>query len=170
MNKYRLVLLSGISILVCIILFIIVKYTFFPAQIHYHAGFLVYLDGKLIDFSKNQYMTQDYCKLESEKLTPAQIQIDKAHLHDNIGDVVHIHAPGARWKDLFYNLKFTFPASRKISGYIKGQEVPNILDQPITPYESVIITIGSSKGVNLTKYVTKKQIREVEKISESCGN
>ena len=43
---------------------------------------------------------------EKEKKDAKEIQLEKAHLHDMIGDVVHVHYKGTRWKDLFANLNY----------------------------------------------------------------
>jgi hypothetical protein len=138
--------------------------------IHYHVGFLVYIDGVLQDFSDQKYMEISACRLVKEPQTPQELQIEKAHLHDNVGDVVHVHQPGSTWQDLFTNINFTFPEGKPIAGYINGKQIENILSYPIKPYDSVIIIVGDSSGIDLSKYVTVEYIKEVEKKSESCGN
>jgi hypothetical protein len=139
------------------------------AKIHYHAGFLVYVDGTLQDFSGDQYMNIDFCSIPHAKETPQEIQIGKAHLHDNVGDVVHVHRPGAVWGDLFTNIHYAFPAGKPIAGYVNGQAVPDILRDPIKPYDSVIITVGDSSTVDLTNMVPKSHMVDVEKHSEGCS-
>ena len=61
---------------------------------------------KLQDFSESKYMSLIVCEKEADeaKKTRGQIQIEKAHLHDNIGDVVHVEQKDAKWKDLFENI------------------------------------------------------------------
>jgi hypothetical protein len=138
-------------------------------KIHYHAGFMVYLDGKLQDFSKDIYMNKEFCSLPHKIETPEEIQIAKAHLHDNIGDIVHVHSPGAVWGDLFANIHYSFPDGKQIIGYINGQTVPDILHYPIKPYDSIVIVIGDTSSVDRTKMVSKNHIVEVEKQSEGCS-
>lgn len=146
--------------------------------IHYHAGFLVYIDGQLQDFSDQEYMEISACKIVEQTQTPEEIQIEKAHLHDNVGNVVHVHQKGAVWGDLFKNINFNFPTDGSVIGFINNKLVPNILVDKIRPNESVIIVAMSKKdiivddikGIDLTKYVTVEHIKEVEKKSESCGN
>jgi hypothetical protein len=139
------------------------------AKIHYHAGFLVYVDGKLQDFSGDKYMNIDFCSIPHKTETPEKIQIGRAHLHDNVGDVVHIHRAGAVWGDLFTNMHYAFPAGEPIAGYVNGQAVPDILNYPIKPYDSIIITVGDSSAVDLTKMVSRNHILDVEKHSEGCS-
>lgn len=140
-----------------------------PVKLHYHAGFLVYVDGVLQDFSADKYMNVDFCSIPHPTDTPEELQIGKAHLHDNIGDVVHVHRPGAVWGDLFSNIHYTFPTGKPITGYVDGHAVTDILTYPIKPYDSVIIIVGSGAGVDLTKMVSKNHILDVEKLSESCS-
>jgi len=71
---------------------------------------------------------------------------------------------------LFKNIKFTFSEGKPITGYINGKQVDNIPSSLIKPYDSVIIIVGDSSGIDLTKYVSVDHIKEVEKKSESCGN
>jgi hypothetical protein len=139
------------------------------AKIHYHAGFLVYVDGILQDFSGEKYMNIDFCATPHKTETAQDIQIGKAHLHDHVGDVVHVHRSGATWADLFKNISYTFPAGKPIAGYINGHSVSDILNRPIKPYDSVIITVGNSASVDLTKTVSKGHIEDVEKHSEACS-
>jgi hypothetical protein len=139
-------------------------------EIHYHAGFLVYVDGKLQDFSDIRYMKINPCTVEGEEEAhaPEDEQIEKAHLHEEVGDVVHVHRFEAKWKDLFTNVNFAFPPGKTISGYREGTTVENILDAPIGANESVIIVVGNPAGVNLNDYVTPEHIKDVESKSESC--
>src|ERR1700730_17097255 len=73
-----------------------------PKPVHFHAGFQVYVDDKLQDFSDFKYMHEAPCTVNGKPLTNNHVdeQIEKAHLHDQIGDVVHVHRLGATWSDL----------------------------------------------------------------------
>lgn len=140
-----------------------------PKERHIHAGFQVYADGKLQNFSLNKYMSIESCKEEiHEKKTEDEIQEEKAHLHDNVGDVVHSEREGARWKDLFTNIHFSFDRSKQITGYVNGQEVRDIFSYPINAYDSVTIFVGKTDKSSLKNAVTKNKIKEAEKTSEDC--
>ncbi len=158
-----LILLAGFSLF-----FSMQKKT--PVKVvHYHAGFHVYVDGKLQDFSAIQYMHDKPCteKKDEEK---EDEQVAKAHLHDAIDDVVHVHREHAMWKDLFTNLHYTFPAGKPVQAYINGKVVSDILALEIHPYDSAVITIGKTDlAQDLRDAVTKEQIIKVEKGSETCG-
>lgn len=142
------------------------------AHVHIHAGFQVYVDGVQQDFSDFQYMSFAPCSTgEQKKLTPEERQIEKAHLHDSVGDVVHVHRKGATWGDLLKNIGFNYDASKELVGYTSDQVIPNILSQPINNHESVIIVIGdqSNASQHLANKVTVERIAQVEQMSELCG-
>jgi hypothetical protein len=146
------------------------KYWVKPTKIHYHAGFEVYVNGVLQDFSSDQYMYFGDCSIAP----PSKVvnQIDKAHLHDNVGNVVHVHANNAVWGDLFTNIKFTIDPTLPIEAYVNGQLINDLLNTPIKPYDSLILLIGTHGPVAdyLAHQVTMDQIKKVEQTSEGCGN
>ena len=69
---------------------------------HYHANFAVYQWDKKIDFSDDTYMEDvSACSLTGE-IAPK----DRAHLHENNGDTIHIHADGVAWGHFFWNIGY----------------------------------------------------------------
>ncbi|HEX9805180.1 MAG TPA: hypothetical protein VGA67_05855 [Candidatus Dojkabacteria bacterium] len=141
-------------------------------SIHLHAGFIVVIDEEQIDFSSNKYMHINPCTIGDDhghELTDEEIQEEKAHMHDNIGDVVHVHQSNAFWKDLFINIDFEFPEN--IRGYVNGEIVENILEYPILSYDRVLI-IDDDSELNEEYFdliPEKNRIIEVENMSENCG-
>lgn len=137
--------------------------------VHYHAGFLVYKDNKLVDFKKPEYMHEKPCKLHPDPNEQVDEQIEKAHLHDFVSDVVHVHREPVYWRDLFTNLKYSIPHDAE--GYLNGKKVSDILNTQIHPYDTIIILIGKHGDIKqyLTHQVSKVYIQEKEKGSEQCG-
>jgi len=139
---------------------------------HIHAGFIVVKDGQLQDFSDPMYMKIEPCALDShDDLTPEEQQLEKAHLHDGVGDVVHVHREGATWGDLFENAGISF--DEDLITYINGNPYEgNIYNKEIESYESLVIFEGDEpldKESYLDQSITRERIEEVEKISESCS-
>ena len=141
-----------------------------PARRHIHAGIQVYVNGTLQDFSSARYMSLKPCSEPGTKATQAQLQEEKAHLHDNVGDVAHSHREGATWGDFFKNISYTFPEGN-VTADVNGNTVNNILNQHINAYDSVVIFVGDIKNKNdaLRRRVTKAHIVDVEQKSEGCG-
>ena len=165
---------KNIFLILGILLLSALVYFFYPKQKkaapHYHAGFYVYADGALLDFSGNEHMHTTYCEFDSASNNTFDSSDEKAHLHNNVGDVIHIHKVGVKWIDLFDSIGYHFPSDKSIKGFKDGHEVNNILQTVVEPYESIIIAIGDIKNVDINRYVSKAHIKEVEAKSEYCGN
>lgn len=116
-------------------------------EYHVHAIFIVYRDNVKLDFSGVQYMHIKPCTEDEveETLTPAEEQQDRAHMHDNIGDVVHVHRRGADWQDLLTNISFDFNAP--VTGYRNGQPVSAILQTEIRENDRVLILVGNNTDI-----------------------
>lgn len=138
-------------------------------EYHVHAGFKVFIDDKLIDFSDIKYMYFLPCGLDTADQKTLQ---DKVHLHDRIGDVVHVHAEGIRWKDLFESLKYELPTNENIEYFKDGQRVENLLELEIMNEESVLIVVNGTKPESeyLNEQVSLEKIREVASSKENCGD
>ncbi|SRR6266568_5446592 len=143
-----------------------------PQKTHYHAGFILFINNKIMDFSNAKYMSVSPCTLHSgdtDDESPSSIQHDKAHMHDYVGDVVHVERTGAKWGDLFINLNYAIDYSAA-TAYINGQKVQDIQDQPIKPFDSVVFFIGKNDiQKDLKQAVTKTHIDQEAKKSEDCG-
>ena len=124
-------------------------------HIHYHAGFIVYIDGVKQDYSDFKYMNVKPCTEERSKPTKEDEQIEKAHLHDGIGDVVHVEQAGSVWRDLFQNIGVELPG-----------DLP-VLSEAIEPNSSVVISVG--RPVDDPEKVSLERIKEVEAKSELCA-
>ena len=163
-------IITSVTVAVPVLIFAVYYFWFTKPAVHYHAGFQVYVDGVRKDFSGFEYMTISPCS-QNKKSGKEDPQLEKGHLHDGNGDVVHVHREGAVWQDLFTNLKYTFPSGKEIRAYVNGNQVDDILKQPITPYETVVIMVGKKPPLKdaLAHAVTKDRIRAVEKSSEYCA-
>lgn len=151
----------------------IMRYFMLAAQnttpFHIHAGFEVFVDGKKQDYSSSKYMEIEPCTKEHEAVEEND-QLEKVHLHDGVGDVVHVHRRNATWSDLFQNIQVTFSLHKPIVGWVNGKKVSDIMRTSIHAYDSVIIIVGDDTGVDVSKYVSPDYIHEIEAKGETCGN
>jgi len=122
---------------------------------HIHANFKVVLDnGQAIDFTQAKYQST-----EGKELNPY------IHLHDGVGDVIHIHKKGITLGEFFSSLKiklapdcFTLDTgekycnseTQKLRMFINGKEnnqfdsyVPNDLDRILIVYGSPTEDVAS---------------------------
>ncbi len=165
---------KSVLILVTLLFVVLASYLFITnspkkVKVHYHAGFKVFVDGTLQDFGRLKYMHDVPCTAKKVKIKEDP-QMEKAHLHDLVTDVVHVHREGGVWGDLFKNMNYSFPSEATVSGYIAGATVSGILNYSIKPDDSVIIVVGDPSLVNLTDFVLIERIKEIEQKSESCGS
>lgn len=171
MIKRVLISIVILLILIAGVIFLKNKLTPPAKVVHYHAGFQVYVDGKLQDFSDIKYMHVKPCTNHKEKEEHEDEQEEKAHLHDGIRDVVHVHRDNATWRDLFINIHYSFNSSQSAESYVNGKRVLDILNQKINPYDSLVLLLGKHGNVKdyIKNKVTKEHIQKTEKRSESCG-
>ncbi len=130
---------------------------------HIHAGFNIYIDGELADYSNYKYMSLGSCGEHSEEATFSE----STHLHDKNGKVVHIHKKGVRWLDLLNNLDLDI-TSQDIQGYVNGQSVEDLWNIEIKDNDSVIFMVGDKSPKSL-EYVTTDEISNAVGISENCN-
>ena len=71
---------------------------------HFHANFMMYIDGERVDFSDDKYMED----VSGCSLTWLMYPKDRVHLHENNGDTIHIHDQWVSWGHFFANNWFTF--------------------------------------------------------------
>jgi hypothetical protein len=137
---------------------------------HYHAGFQVYKQNQLQDFSDLKYMHLESCT-ETEAFPKAieDEQIEKAHLHNGVGDVVHVHRDNSVWGDLFHNLNYPLEASA--TAYLNSKPVVDFLTLPIEPYDTLVVVQGEASNLDqMTLNVpTREYIETVEAQSETSG-
>ncbi len=169
-NKHTIVIILIVGVVIGGGIFFAFKKLILKPKVHYHGGFIVFQNNRKIDFSDIKYMYTKPCtvngKEDEEHENP---QLEKAHLHNNVGDLVHVEARGATWKDLFTNINF--PIDEKITtGYIGEKIIPSFLNLPIQPNDSLVVFIGSNDPVHLKEAVTKEYITEMAKKSTTCGD
>lgn len=92
-------LLVGI-LLGALVVLAIRYFTYNPHATHYHANFAVYIDGQREQFKSPTY----YQEVAACNLTDKVLPIQRAHMHDNINDVIHVHDAGVTWNQFFNNI------------------------------------------------------------------
>ena len=139
-------------------------------HVHYHAGFMIYIDDELQDYSNYKYMNFVPCSEHEAKKSPEEEQIELAHLHDSVGDVVHVHRSGAKWGDLLTNAGIVLPAGKAIKGFVDGVAQVDILSAPIDAYTTAVLLVGESTSERANERVSLEHIKEVEAKSELCAS
>ena len=142
-----------------------------PAQeIHYHAGYEVYKDGALQDFSDLKYMDMEPC-VEGEKEEEEKEEHD-LDLHDGIGNIAHVHGEGVTWRKLFEYLRQDYPDA-SVTAYMNGVKLDQVLDKKMDAYDRGVFFVGEDseqqKHIDESmQRITKDYIVRIEKKGESC--
>ncbi|KYC49126.1 MAG: hypothetical protein AMQ74_01478 [Candidatus Methanofastidiosum methylothiophilum] len=113
-------------------------------------------------------MHLDPCSIEEEKPDYSIVQ-ERVHLHNNIGNVAHIHVKGVKYMDLVDSLGINDILSSDYKAILNGTEVADLLDTEIKAYDSAILIIGDMPNDVLINQVTQEKIIESEKLVENCG-
>jgi len=74
--------------------------TYKPDSTHYHANFALYINGKQETFQGAQFYTDTEMCTASTAMTP----LGRAHMHDNVNNVVHVEDHAVTWGQFFTNL------------------------------------------------------------------
>ncbi len=122
---------------------------------HYHANFAVFLNGERLDLSAMHYM-QDIaaCKANPDLI----LAVERAHMHEGIHDIVHVHHEGATWGHFFANIGFAlgddflitdrgerhFAEGDRTLKFIRdGFDMPSVFNNVIESEERLLISFGT---------------------------
>ncbi len=122
--------------------------------VHYHANFVLYLNGERVRLQDQRYM-QDVasCRVDPTLLSPQ----DRVHLHQMIDDVVHVHASGVTWGHFFANLGYVLSDDfvvtdsgvrhsagdgQQLTFVLNGRRAPSIANQEIRSLDRLLVYQG----------------------------
>jgi len=74
--------------------------TYKVESVHYHANFALYINGQREELKAASY----YTEVETCTLDTAMVPSERAHMHDNVNNVVHVEDHSATWGQFFTNL------------------------------------------------------------------
>lgn len=121
-------------------------------EVHYHANFAVFVDGERLPFEKFTF----YEEIESCGGNGVDSPKIRAHMHDQVNHVVHVHDNGVSWGHFFANLSYVngdtvFKTdsdtyieddNTEIHFLLNGQEVGSTANRPIGSEDVLLISIG----------------------------
>lgn len=145
-------LLSGIAI--GILGWAALRFLFAPCPHppHYHANWLVMVNGEKVDLSAERYMEEIGSCTATDAGAPQRV-----HMHEGIDHVVHVHAAGVTWGHLLDNLgldaapdRFVLDDGRRYVGgqggtltyIVNGHVVDRIRERPIRSGDRLLISYG----------------------------
>lgn len=162
--KNKILFITGLLILFTS-LFIVYQRTKASDNIHYHAGFKIYVGDQLQDYSSSEFMEVLECTVDSNHIESA------VHLHNNDGDVVHVHGKGMTWGNLIEYVKLS-TQNKQLVALVNQQPVVDLTSIHINPNDSLVLFVDSSAETietNRLNQVSIERISEVEATKEACG-
>lgn len=102
--KTRWFLFTAGIVLGILALLVIRLFTYSPPSTHYHANLAVYLNGQRFEFKGAQYYQEVSICTAAHGITIPQ---QRAHMHDNINSVIHVHDRATTWGQFFDNIGWT---------------------------------------------------------------
>lgn len=144
-------------------------------DIHIHADFVVNINGKAFDFSDEKYQSDE--PSEDEDHDHEEHALDPyTHLHNGIGNVIHVHKKGVTLGYFFKTLsmelaetcftddennKYCADESSSLKFFVNGSRKQNPASYEIQDLDQILISYGS-----LTDSSVSKQIESVS--DEAC--
>lgn len=136
--------------------------TYNPQQIHYHANFAVYINGKREQFKSPMYYEEvsGSCALGND-VKPVQ----RAHMHDEINDVVHVHDHGVTWGDFFMNIGWAVgpdfirtpdgvlqpDTDHRITYLVNNHAIADISTEVIHDEDRLLVDFGDTPSATIKK-------------------
>lgn len=147
MNKKSKIISSTVFVILIVGFFVLYKTIQVPeTPVHYHANFAVFIDGKNQDFSEDKFMHIEPCSDKDEHEEPNDLE-EKVHLHDNVGNVVHVHDANIHWEDLFKSLNYEIER-KNVNYYLNGKKDKDVLKKVIQSEDKFLVSIGEKGNSN----------------------
>ena len=154
-----------------------------PKTVHYHANFAVYVDDSQEQFSNPLlYEEISECSVSTEK-KPGE----RAHLHENIKDVVHVEDNAVTWGSFFQNIDWNISSdyidnsglllvnneTQSVTYILNGEKISDITNKVIGDKDRLLISYGSATTDELNKQfetvATTAEKYNATKDPESCS-
>jgi hypothetical protein len=150
------ILFLTLGIVIGVLALLVIRFvTYNPPAVHYHANFAVYINGRRELFKGPQYYQEvNVCSLHGT--TP----LARVHMHDEVNNVVHVHAEAVTWGELFQNI-----------GWGIG---PDYLATPDTIYaadgDNQLNVLLNGKNVSGITNIAQTVIHDKDQLLVSYGN
>jgi hypothetical protein len=160
-NKKQLLFIAVAFVLGVFWVFAIRFVTLEKEEVHYHANFAVFTEGERLLFD-NFTFYEEVAACGGNGVDSPKI---RAHMHDNINHVVHVHDNGVTWGHFFANLGFANgdtvfrtntdlfveDEDTKITFILNGKEVSSTANVTIDNEDVLLVSIGESSKSELNE-------------------
>ncbi len=156
LNKKRAGLFTGIGLVLGLLIFVGLRMALVQDHhTHYHANFALYVNGQQDKFDNFTFYEEVQSCSSDDKNNPKT----RAHMHNQVNDVVHVHDDNATWGHFFANLGygllddavqtnkgiFTNGVDGKALTFIlNGKAVESIANRVIQSEDTLLIDYGDN--------------------------
>jgi hypothetical protein len=162
-------------------------FSYHPEKVHYHANFDVYINGKQEKFLGPRYYEETeavMCNSAEQTDNPSE----RAHMHGNVFDVVHVEDHLVTWGNFFQNLGWNAGDSyisvfdkvyqadnkHKLTYVLNGKEVDGISNTIVNDLDRLLVNYGSETNKEIqTRFNAVPATAhkyDIEKDPASCGS
>ncbi len=139
--------------------------TYKPDNVHYHANFDVYINGQKEAFKSPSYYEEE--SAGSCNVDTVMVPEERAHMHDDTSDVVHVHDHAVTWGQFFANLHwvvndaliktpsnlYLVDDTHKITFTVNGQKIQDISNQVIGDRDRLLVDFGDTSDATIQKEI-----------------
>lgn len=155
----------GYGLLAGVLILLIIRFFMYgPQRVHYHANFAAYINGTRQTFNDPTYYEDvSACAADSAGITAPQ---ERAHMHSNVNDVIHVHDHAVTWGAFFTNIGWyvsdSFLKTRtnlyvaddtnKVNVILNGQDytgVMSIANTVIKDQDKLLVSYGNIDSTTL---------------------
>ncbi|MEO8105613.1 MAG: hypothetical protein ABI602_04750 [Candidatus Saccharibacteria bacterium] len=154
-----------------------------PQKVHYHANFAVYMNGQREAFKGVKYYEETAAAACT--LKPVATALERAHLHDNVSDVVHVEDSEVTWGNFFQNIGwdisqnyiksdtvlYQVDAQSKLTFIVNGEVVTDITNRIIQSEDKLLVSYGVSQdtATQFRSVAATAKTYNVQNDPESCS-
>ena len=128
--------------------------------VHYHANFAVYINGKQETFASPLYYEEVQTCSEDFENQPQH----RAHMHDQVNNIVHVHDQAVTWGHFFANLGFGLTKNlietqdgifidksngKRLTFYLNGETVDSVANKVIQSEDVLLIDYGNDLAATI---------------------
>jgi hypothetical protein len=132
-------------------------------KVHYHANFALYVNGTRDMFAGPGFY-EEVATCDSHEVDNPKVRV---HMHDENPGLVHVHAHGVTWGQLFDNLGYSVSSqaitttkgvfvdgqdANKLTYEINGQSVSNVANLIIKSEDKLLINYGQDDATTIAKH------------------
>lgn len=134
-----------------------------PEKTHYHANFAVYVNGQREKFEGPRY----YEETEATSCTLEHVEspTERAHMHGNVNNVVHVEDHLVTWGNFFQNIGWVVSPDlikspkqmiladpeRKVTFMLNDKVVPDVTKLIIKDQDRLLVDLGNTSEQTLQK-------------------